>query len=73
LANSGGGSNLKYLSLGSEIAVGLSAPIIAGYWLDTYTGTSPLFLLLGIALGITIMIYMLVRLSSDLDNKDENH
>ena len=71
MTHSGGENYLKYLSLGTEIAVGLSAPIIAGYWIDEYASSSPLFLLLGIAVGITIMIVMLIRLSSDLNNKNE--
>jgi F0F1-type ATP synthase assembly protein I len=66
------GNSLKYISLGSEIAVGLSAPILAGYWIDEYADSSPLFTLLGIALGIAILIFMLIRLSSDLNKKDEN-
>jgi len=71
LTASGGENNLKYLSLGTEIAVGLSAPIIAGYWIDEYANSSPWFTLLGITIGITTMIYMLIRLSSDLNNKNE--
>lgn len=71
MSDSSGGNNLKYLSLGSEIAVGLSAPILIGYWIDESAGTSPLFTLLGIALGLFILIYMLVRLSSDLSDKND--
>ena len=71
MTNSGGENHLKYLSLGTEIAVGLSAPIIAGYWIDEYASSSPWFLLLGIAIGITTMIFMLIRLSGDLNSKNE--
>jgi len=59
---------LKYLSLGTEIAVGLSAPIFIGYWLDNKWDTSPLFLLMGIAIGIAILIATTIRLIKNLEN-----
>jgi len=72
LTNSGGGNSLKYISLGSEIAVGLSAPILIGYWIDHSLETLPWFTLAGIVLGITILIFMLIRLSNELNRKEDS-
>ncbi|MEX0993896.1 MAG: AtpZ/AtpI family protein [Balneolaceae bacterium] len=53
---------LEYLSLGGEIAIGLSAPIFLGYWIDNQLETSPWFLLGGLATGIVLMIRIIIRL-----------
>lgn len=62
---------LKYISLGSEIAVGLCLPILAGYWLDYSLQTLPWFTLLGIMIGIMVMIAIVIRLYKDLSRGDE--
>lgn len=59
---------LKHLSLGTEIAVGLSAPIFIGYWADSKWNTSPLFLLIGIFIGIALLIATTIRLIKSLEN-----
>jgi F0F1-type ATP synthase assembly protein I len=60
---------LQYLSLGMEIAVGLCAPILLGYWIDTRWDTSPWFLLAGALTGIAIMIGTTVRIARKPENK----
>ncbi len=45
-----GWSNL--LGLGAVSAVLLGAGIACGWWIDTILGTSPIMVLLGIALGL---------------------
>ncbi len=40
-----------YFSLGLEIAVGIMLPILLGYWIDDYAGTSPWLLLAGCIIG----------------------
>ena len=46
-----------YLALFSEIGLALLVTILGGtlggYWVDTQLGTVPLFVLLGLALGMT--------------------
>jgi len=68
LTESGNNDYLKYISLGSEIAVGLTVPILLGYWIDHYTGLFPWFTLAGIASGIAIMIAIMIRLSRSMGN-----
>lgn len=62
---------LQYLSLGTEIAVGLSAPVILGYWMDSRWDTSPWFLLTGIITGIAILIGTIVRIVREQSNKNQ--
>ncbi len=61
---------LQYLSLGAEIAAGLSIPILIGYYLDTRLDTSPWFLLLGALLGIGVLILTSIRLARKLGQDD---
>ena len=58
----------EYLSLGAEIAVGLAAPILIGYWLDEYFNTSPWILLGGCALGIINIFLIIFHLAKRFDN-----
>jgi F0F1-type ATP synthase assembly protein I len=60
---------LQYLSLGTEIAVGLSGPILLGYWIDRSWETSPWFLLAGILTGFAIMVGTIVRIAREPENK----
>jgi len=53
---------VQYLSLGTEIALGLSLPILLGYWIDTYINSSPWFLLLGIFIGVGLMAGTIIRI-----------
>ncbi|MEX1061999.1 MAG: AtpZ/AtpI family protein [Balneolaceae bacterium] len=53
---------LRHLSLGLEIAGGLSIPILIGYWVDIRLDTSPWFLLLGAFTGILILSGIIARL-----------
>lgn len=54
---------MKYVSLGIEIAAGLSIPIIAGFWIDKKWDTMPWFTFAGILLGVSTTILILVRLA----------
>jgi len=57
----------EYLSLGAEIAVGLAAPILIGYWLDEYFETSPWILLGGCAIGIINIFVIIFQLAKRLN------
>lgn len=52
----------QYLSLGTEIAVALSVPILLGYWLDQKFDSSPYILLAGIAVGLLLLVAMFVKI-----------
>lgn len=59
----------EYLSLGGEIAVSFSVPILIGYFLDVRFDTSPWGVLGGVALGMILMIGMFVRLIKKVGEK----
>ena len=57
----------EYLSLGAEIAVGLAAPILLGYWLDEYFGTTPWILLAGCLVGVVNIFIIIFQLAKRLE------
>jgi len=59
-----------YLSLGMEIAVGITLPIFIGYWLDGYWGSTPWLLLTGCLVGIINVFIIIFRLNNKLNNED---
>jgi F0F1-type ATP synthase assembly protein I len=60
---------IKYLSLGAELAIALSAPILLGYWLDLRWDTSPAMLLAGILLGLVFMIRIFMKVIRNMNEK----
>lgn len=62
---------IRYLSLGIEIAAGLSIPILLGFWLDLRWDTLPWLTLLGILLGIGSFASTIIRLNRDLTKDDK--
>lgn len=54
----------RLIGLGAYIALCLVVGVVGGNWLDGKLGTSPLFLFLGLALGLIAMflgVYGMVR------------
>ena len=47
----------QFTGLGWYIALAIVAPTLGGVWLDRRAGTAPLFLLLGVLLGVTLAFY----------------
>ncbi len=47
--------------LGADLAIPTVAGYFAGTWFDGRVGTSPLFLVLGILLGIASGIFMVIK------------
>jgi F0F1-type ATP synthase assembly protein I len=47
---------LQLLGIGWYIVVAIGLGLAAGLWLDGYLGTSPLFTLIGILLGVTVAL-----------------
>jgi F0F1-type ATP synthase assembly protein I len=66
----GDNSYFQYLSLGVEIAAGLSIPILAGYWIDRSWDTLPWFTFLGILTGVAIMLIIMIRTARDVSAKN---
>ena len=61
-----------YLSLGTEIALSLSLPIILGSYVDGYFGIKPIGILSGVILGLILFFFRIVCLLKDpgLDGRD---
>ncbi len=51
---------VDFLTLGLSAAAALAAGGAAGYFLDRWLGTSPLFVLIGVALGAVMAVVMIV-------------
>ena len=51
----------RYLDLGLRLALSLLIGVVAGRWGDSKLGTSPLFLLLGLLIGITAGLLTVYR------------
>lgn len=59
-----------YLGIGIQFMLSLFLCIILGYWLDDRYETSPLFILIGVFLGMFAGFYNLFKTVSRLDKKD---
>lgn len=54
-------------SQGLTVAIGMVAPGLLGYWLDSKLGTKAVFTILGFGLGMTLGITLLMRLARTRD------
>ena len=67
--NDSGSKYLAYVSLGAEIAVALTVPILLGYWLDNYFELSPWLLLIGCLIGMINFFVLIFQLNKRLNKK----
>ena len=66
-------SALRYIGLGWYVAICLVAGLVLGLWADGWLGTRPLFMLVGLFLGIAGAFLGLIRVISRVvkgDNSD---
>lgn len=61
---------LEYLTLGGEIAVAFTFPMLLGYWLDSVFDSSPWLLLTGILIGVLLLLSMFFRIARNLNKPD---
>ena len=54
----------QFTGIGWYLAAAIVLPTLGGVWLDERAGTSPLFILLGILLGVTVALYGTYRMVS---------
>ena len=47
----------------TAISLGMGLPGLFGYWIDKQLGTEPVFLILGVVLGLTSGLWQLVKLA----------
>ena len=55
-------SSLQFIGIGWYIATAIVLGTLGGWWLDRQVGSAPLFLLLGLALGLTVGFYGVYRM-----------
>ncbi len=58
-----------YLGMGVQIAASFAFFVFLGYWADGKLGTSPLMLLVGVALGMTGMVLVLMKVLRQANKK----
>lgn len=61
----------QLLVLGWYIALCLVLGILAGVWMDRQFGLAPLFLLLGLTLGLISAFYGMMRMLAQATQKDD--
>ena len=63
------------LALASTIAVSLAVPLLVGIflgrWMDVQIGTDPLFMIIGLLVGLVLGVYGILRLLKEKIQGDE--
>lgn len=54
----------QFTGLGWYIATAIVVPTLTGAWLDGKAGTAPLFLLVGVILGVVVAFYGTYKMAS---------
>ncbi|ABL66695.1 AtpZ/AtpI family protein [Chlorobium phaeobacteroides] len=60
-----------YIGLGLQISVSFAFFVLLGYWADGKLGTSPLFLLAGVVVGMGGMVLVLMKVVRNADRKNK--
>lgn len=66
--NDAGGVYARFLSLGFTLIVIIGGLTAAGFFLDRWLGTLPLFLLVGLVLGFVAGLFYIYRALESLDD-----
>jgi F0F1-type ATP synthase assembly protein I len=56
-----------------EAVIALLVAVFFGYWLDSYFGTTPVFLLIGFAIGFASFTVRLIRLGRWVEQEGPVH
>jgi F0F1-type ATP synthase assembly protein I len=69
---------LRYTSVGMEFIAAFAMGLVVGYWADWRWDTSPLWTLVGSAVGFAAGIYRIVRVAGEIrermkDNDKHGH
>ena len=66
---------VRFSSVGIEFGLGAGLGVLLGWWLDSRLGTSPLFLLvllfIGLGAGFASMIHRLREMQQTTDKRDD--
>jgi ATP synthase protein I len=57
-------SAAQFTGIGWYIATAIVAPTLAGVWIDGKVGSEPLFLLIGLLLGVVVAFYGTYKMAS---------
>ena len=55
---------VQFTSIGWYIATAIVAPTLLGVWVDGKVGSEPLFLLIGLLLGVVVAFYGTYKMAS---------
>ena len=67
------GELAPYLSLGSQLTVTILIIGAVGWWLDQRFGTSPMWIVVCLIIGVFIGMYNLLRTLSALSKREKEH
>jgi ATP synthase protein I len=67
--NDGGGGYARFISLGFTLIVIIGGLTAVGFFVDTWLGTLPLFLLVGLVLGFAGGLFYLYRALGSLGGR----
>lgn len=62
---------LRFIGVGWYVGLSILGGVLAGLWLDNKFGTKPVFVILGLVLGIAVAVYGVYKMFSYLTN-DKN-
>ena len=66
---------LSLIGIGWRIGLSIIAGVLGGLWLDNTINTKPLFVIIGLILGIIVAVYgvyqMLIPLMNDRQDKED--
>jgi ATP synthase protein I len=66
--NDGGGGYARFFSLGFALLAIIGGPTVAGFFVDRWLGTLPLFMLVGLVLGFVASLFYVYRAIKNLDD-----
>ena len=66
--NDGGGGYARFISLGFTLIVIIGGLTAVGFFVDSWLGTLPLFMLVGLVLGFVASLFYVYRAIKNLDD-----
>jgi ATP synthase protein I len=59
---------LRFIGVGWYVGLSILGGVLAGLWLDNRFGTKPLFVIIGLILGLAVAVYGVYRMFSLISN-----
>jgi ATP synthase protein I len=67
--NDAGGGYARFFSLGFALLAIIGGPTVAGFFVDRWLGTLPLFMLVGLVLGFVASLFYVYRAIRNLNDR----